>query len=155
MGKGPLQRALTMLGRCVHPFLSPTPPRAIGMSQGIHGPTARRKLKLSVLFACLCGALPTYALSMGELHYFDASVHQKVLDQTSNVILDPNSHLPPKETSPNMHIRALCSGINALRLSPILQEVRKKAVCTGNRRASHPPSTSCFFVLVGTALLSQ
>lgn len=75
---------------------------------------------------------------MGELHYFDTSVHQKVLDQTSNVILDPNSHLPPKETSPDMHIRALCSGINALRLLPILQEVRKKAVCTGNRRASHP-----------------
>lgn len=93
-------------------------------------------------------------LSVGESHYSDASVHQKVLDQTSNVILDPNSHLPPKETSPGVHIRALCLGINALRLSPILQKVRKKAVCTGNRRASHPPSTSCPFALVGTVLLS-
>lgn len=53
-------------------------------------------------------------LSVGESHYSGASVHQKVLDQTSNVILDPNSHLPPKETSPGVHVRALCSGINAL-----------------------------------------
>lgn len=84
-GKGHLQCTLIVLGRRVHPLLSPTPPRTTAMSQGIHGSTGRRKLKLIVI-VCLslwCPSCLCPILSVGVSHYSDVSVHQKVRDRIS------------------------------------------------------------------------